>query len=95
MIEIAKTFKTLLTGDKIVGFQLTSWGPCLWRKTKEFLSTGNLTLFLCKFCKGEFYCFVHQHGCCLVTLLKTSNKDKLYTLFKINNNKIEVLVFGS
>ena len=36
--------------------------PCWWSRTKAFLSSGNLTLFSCKFCAKKFYCFDPQHG---------------------------------
>ena len=36
--------------------------PCWWSRTKAFLSSGNLTLFSCKFCAKKFYCFHPQHA---------------------------------
>ena len=37
------------SSQKIAGFHVTSRRPCWWSRTKAFLSSGNLTLFSCKF----------------------------------------------
>ena len=51
---------------------MTSRRPCWWSRTKAFLSSGNETLFSCKFFEEIFFCFDPQHGR-LVTWLQTKN----------------------
>ena len=54
MIEIAKAFQTLLTGDNIAGFQLTSRRPCWWTKTKSFSPLGTKLVFCANSAKENF-----------------------------------------
>ena len=56
----------------IAGLHVTSRRPCWWSRTKAFLSSGNETLFSCKFFEEIFFCFDPQHGR-LVTWLQTKN----------------------
>ena len=56
----------------IAGLHVTSRRPCWWSRTKVFLSSGNETLFSCKFFEEIFFCFDPQHGR-LVTWLQTKN----------------------
>ena len=60
--------KTILQDNHYV----TSRQPCWLSRTKAFLSSGNWTLFLCKFFAKKFYCFYAQY-CRLVTWLQTKN----------------------
>ena len=46
----------------IAGLHVTSRRPCWWSRTKAFLSSGNETLFSCKFFEEIFFCFDPQHG---------------------------------
>ena len=45
----------------IAGLHVTSRRPCWWSRTKAFLSSGNETLFSCKFFEEIFFCFDPQH----------------------------------
>ena len=79
----------------IGGFQLTSWWPCCWMETEDFLSAGNETLFSCKFYEIKFHCFAHQHSC-LVTWLKTSsNKGDRFSIKPniLTTSKIQPVVY--
>ena len=46
----------------IADLHVTSRRPCWMKRTKAFLSSGNLTLFSCEFFKKKLYCIVVQHG---------------------------------
>ena len=60
------------------------------KRTKAFLSPGNLTLFSCEFFNEKFYCIVIQHGR-LVTWFQTKKSQSRYVdLAKANS---EVLVY--
>ena len=56
----------------IAGLHVTSRRPCWMKRTKAFLSSGNLTLFSCEFSMKKCYCIVIQHGR-LVTWSQTKN----------------------
>ena len=56
----------------IAGLRVTSRRSRQMSRTKPFLSSGNLTLFSCKFFQKKLCCIVIQHGR-LVTWLQTKN----------------------
>ena len=63
------------TSPHIAWLHVTSRRPCWWSRTKAFLSSGNLTLFSCKFFEKKFHCIDPQHGR-LVTWLQAKNRDQ-------------------
>ena len=58
--------------DQIAGLHVTSRRPCWWSRTKAFLSSGNQTLFSCKFFEKKLYSIDPKHGR-LVKWLQTKN----------------------
>ena len=72
--------------EAIAGLHLTSRQPYWRSKTKAFLSSGNLTLFSCKFFKKVFCCIDLQHGR-LVTWLQTKNWRRLLDTFFLTGVK--------
>ena len=73
-LETYQRSPTYFSFKAIAGFQVIPGQPCWWSRTKVFLSSGNLTVFLCKFFEKIFYCIDPQHGC-LVTWLQTKNTN--------------------
>ena len=61
----------------IASLHVTSRRPCWMKRTKAFLSSGNLTLFSCEFFKKKFYCIVIQHGRLLTWFQTKNSKNSL------------------
>ena len=73
-LETYQRSPTYFSFKAIAGFQVIPGRPCWWSRTNVFLSSGNLTVFLCKFFEKIFYCIDPQHGW-LVTWLQTKNTN--------------------
>ena len=59
---------------QIPALHVTSRRPCWWSRTRALLSSGNKTLFSCKFFQNKFYCIDPQHDR-PITWLQTKNSS--------------------
>ena len=71
-LDLSLVLSSTGQGRKIAGLHVTTRRPWWWSRTKVFLSSGNYSLFPCKFLEQNFDCIDPQHGR-LVTWLQTKN----------------------